>query len=90
MTDTTKDKCDKVLEYEFRASEIIDELLQEEDQKEVEREMLTSIKELLGKVEDPNRRMTVYVLAYQIGRAMESETLLEFSEEKVQQFTQGR
>jgi len=90
MSQEIKEKCDDVLEYEFRASELIDELVNSYDLEQVEDTMLQSIKELIQRVEDPEREMTCYILAYQVGRAMESEKILEFSEDKVQQLKQGR
>jgi hypothetical protein len=90
MTEEIKSKCDDVLEHEFRASETIDELVNEHDIDVVEREMLKSIKELIARVNNPDREMTCYVLAYQIGRALESEEILAFAEDKVQDLKQGR
>ena len=90
MSKEIKSKCDDILEHEFRASELIDDLVSNYELEQVEDIMLQSIKELIARVEDPEREMTCYILAYQVGRAMESEKILAFSEDKVDKFRQGR
>jgi len=83
MTDEIREMCDDILEYEFRSSELIQDLVRDNPVDVVEDEMLDAIKELLGRVEDPERVMTCYMLAYQIGRAMESQRIIDFAEDGV-------
>jgi hypothetical protein len=90
MTDELQEKCDDILEYEFRAHEMIDDVINNYGKDNVESCMLNSVEELLSKVEDPERVMACYVLAYQLGRAIESEMLIEYANEGVEQFKRGR
>lgn len=84
MNDEIKQKCDDVLKHELKASELIEEVIRESDPDVSEDAMLQAVRDLLAKVEDPEREMTIYILAYRIGRVMESDKLVAFSEDKVE------
>ena len=89
MSKTLQEKCDEIIEYEFRAHELVDEVSRNNDLSEIEDAMVNSINELIQKVDTEERVLACYILMYQLGRAFESERLLTIAGEKVEEFKMG-
>jgi len=85
MTDELKDKTDEVLEYEFRSHELIKDITENYRQENVEQAIIESVEDLLERVDTSDREAACYILAYQLGRAIESDKLVAYADEKVQE-----
>lgn len=84
-----RDKCADVIKSEIESSEHMVELISDHEKEEIEESCIDVCNDLMEATDNTRRIKVMFTTALQIGRAIESETLVEFGAKGLKKFEDG-
>lgn len=85
---SAKDTAKEVLRHELKASEELESLMSNNEWDEVDSALLEVASELIERADDEQRSKTILIILFRVGRAIESESVVRFSKEHLEEWKQ--
>lgn len=79
-------KCREVFRMELKSSEEMDEIMNMASTGEINEAMSNVVEDLIKKIEDPERKLKVFILCYRFGQTLESQEMEQFGQERIEQW----
>lgn len=84
-----EDKLRDMLKYEMKSSEIVEEVVSNYDLDEINSTMSDVATDVLSNIEDPDREKTFYILLYRLGKSFDSDSMINFAKESLEEYVDG-
>lgn len=85
---SAKDTAKEVLRHELEASEELESLMDNNEWDEIDSALLEVASDLIERADDEQRTKTILIILFRVGRAIESEPVVRFSKEHLEEWKQ--
>jgi len=83
---SSKEFAEEVLRHELKANEALDSLVNEYSYEEVDDVLVETAADLVDKTQNKERSKTILIICFRIGQGIESERLVRFAKEHLEEW----